>query len=171
MIIKFTTTDGRTFETTDKNVLFAAAGNGLITPDTVFECNGQTMRASQIKGMEFGTAKTPAAPAAPAAPATPESQKNVLPEKIIFALDHLRGLSFACAGLAAVAGALLFLKSLGGEEQYVRYVGHVKTPANPIGIGTGVGMMIGAVISGYMSHCFLDILEYIAKAVTKKDDK
>ena len=165
MTIKFTMTDGRTIETTDKNVLFEAARNGEITPDTVFECNGQTMRASQIKGMEFGTSK------ATTAPATPEIQKNVLPEKIILALDHLRGLSFACAGLAAVAGALLFFKSFGGEEQYIKYVGHVKTPANPVGIGTGVGMMIGAVISGYMSHCFFDILEYIAKAVTKKDDK
>ena len=165
MTIKFTTTDGRTYETTDKNVLFAATGNGLITPETIIEVDGKTVRASQIKGLEFGTAKTSTAPA------TTEPQKNVLPEKIILALDHLRGLSFACAGLAAVAGALLFFKSFGGEEQYIRYVGYVKTPANPVGIGTGVGMMIGAVISGYMSHCFFDILEYIAKAVTKGDDK
>lgn len=165
MTIKFTTTDGRTVETADKNVLFEAAKNGEITPETMVDIDGRIGVAGQIKGMEFG------APKAAKAPATPEPQKNVLPEKIAHAFEMLRGLSFACAGLAAVAGALLFLKSLGGEEQYVRYVGHVKTPANPIGIGTGVGMMIGAVISGYMSHCFFDILEYIAKAVTKKDNK
>lgn len=165
MTIIFKTRDGRTVETTDKNVLIAAARNGEITPDTVFECNGQTMRASQIKGMEFG------APKASSAPAATEPQKNVLPEKIAHALEMLRGVAYVVAGLGCLAGMTIIVNNLGGDEHYVPYVGDVKTPANPVGIGVGVGVMLGAIINAYASNLLLDVFEYVAKAVTKKDDK
>lgn len=165
MTIKFTTTDGRTVETTEKNVLFEAAKNGEITPETMVDIDGRIGVAGQIKGMEFG------APKATTAPASPEPQKNVLPEKIAHALEMLRGVAFVVAGLGCLAGITIIVNNLGGDERYVPYVGDVKTPANPVGIGVGVGVMLGAVINAYASNLLLDVFEYIAKAVTKKDDK
>lgn len=54
MTIKFTTTDGRTVETTDKDVLIAAARNGDVNPETLVEVNGKTYLAKKIKELTFG---------------------------------------------------------------------------------------------------------------------
>lgn len=69
MTIIFRTRDGRTVETTDKDVLIAAAKNGEIGPDSLVEVNGKTYLAKKIQGLTFGDPTPPAPPvASPAKP-------------------------------------------------------------------------------------------------------
>lgn len=147
MTIKFTTTDGRTVETTDKNVLFEAARKGEITPETVFECNGQTMRASQIKGMEFGTAKT----------STQELRKDALPLKTKKALDGLRNIAYAIGYVSAIVG--FFVVAFAISEENFLFAGF-----------TIVRAIIGVAIA-YSMLATIDITEDFALAVMCKNDK
>lgn len=68
MTIIFKTSDGRTVETTDKNVLISAAKNGEIGPDTVVTIDGAGINAGRIKELVFGS---PAPAPEPPKPATP----------------------------------------------------------------------------------------------------
>ena len=145
MMIKFTTTDGRTIETTDKNVLFEAARKGEITPDTVFECNGQTMRASQIAGMEFGTASS-----------ATESATPKLPRRIVATISNLRGLIYLIATLNII-GAIFMLGSAAMYESLALLI-------------VSIGIIAGAIIGACMSMCIVDILEYISENVAKSED-
>ena len=83
MTIKFTTRDGRTVETTDKDVLIAASKNGGIGPESLVEVNGKTYLAKKIQGLTFGDPTAPAPPiAAPAKPTPGETlskrdQRNI----------------------------------------------------------------------------------------------
>lgn len=180
MMIKFTTTDGRTVETTDKNVLIAAAKSGEIRPDTVVTIGGKNVKAGHLKGLAFGDPKPVAAVAPPAKPAKPVSPtspdmptdpQRVLPDKIGSAFEILRGLAFAVAGVCVLAGFLIIVNNLGGEERRIPYIGYIETGPNYYGIGVGAGMIIGSGINAYATNLFLDILAYIAKNVTKKGDK
>ena len=80
MTIIFKTRDGRTVETTDKNVLFAAAKNGEIGPDTVVTIDGAGIEARRIKGLVFGApAPAPEPPKpTPPAPAPKPAEKEKL---------------------------------------------------------------------------------------------
>lgn len=72
MTIIFKTRDGRTVETTDKNVLIAAAKNGGIGPESLVEVNGKTYLAKKIQGLTFGDPTAPAPPVASPAKPSPD---------------------------------------------------------------------------------------------------
>lgn len=147
MIIKFTTTDGRTVEVTDKNVLFASAGSGLITPDTIIEVDGKTVKAGAVKGLAFKTA--------PQNPA-PLQNHTEPPRRIVATISNLRGLIYLIATLNVI-GAIFMLGSAAMYESLALLI-------------VSVGIIAGAVIGACMSMCVVDILEYIAEAVTKNED-
>lgn len=148
MTIKFTTTDGRTCETTDKNVLFAATGNGLITPETIIEVDGKTVKAGAIKGLVFKSAPPNLAPL---------QNLTEPPRGIVVTISNLRGLIYLVATLNII-GAIFMWGVAATYESVALFV-------------VSIGIIAGAVIGACMSMCVVDILEYIAKAVTKGDDK
>lgn len=147
MTIKFTTTDGRTVETTDKNVLFAAAGNGLVTPDTIVEVDGKMVKVGAIKGLAF-KATSPN-------PATATSHTEP-PRRIVAAISNLRGLTYLIATINVI-GAVFILGSAAMYESLALLV-------------VSIGIIAGAVIGACMSMCIVDILEYISENVAKSED-
>lgn len=142
MTIKFTTTDGRTVETTDKNVLFASAGSGLITPDTIIEVDGKTVKAGAVKGLAFKTA--------------PLQTHTEPPRRIVATISNLRGLIYLIATLNVI-GAIFMLGSAAMYESLALLI-------------VSVGIIAGAVIGTCMSMYIVDILEYISENVTKSED-
>lgn len=154
MTIIFKTRDGRTVETTDKNVLIAAAKNGEITPDTVVTIDGAGINAGRIKELVFGDPP----PATPVNPPKPEpapspkpepTQPGKLPDAVANAFSGL-------SGLAYISGVLLLIAGL---------------PAIGLGLESGniISIVTGAIVSaGGMAQIIavswmLTILEYIAK--------
>lgn len=147
MTIKFTTTDGRTVETTDKNVLFEAAGSGLITPDTIVEVDGKTVKAGAINGLTFKAAKTNQATA---------PNHTEPPRRIIATISNLRGLIYLIATLNVI-GAIFMLGSAAMCESLALLI-------------VSIGIIAGAVIGACMLICIVDILEYISENVAKTED-
>lgn len=109
MTIIFKTRDGRTVETTDKNILIAAAKNGEIGPDTVVTIDGAGINAGRIRELVFGAPK-PVAPVTPPEPAesAPKTEKAPepakLPSAVVSAFAGLRGLAYISGGLTVIAG-------------------------------------------------------------------
>lgn len=151
MTIKFTTTDGRTVETTDKNVLFEAARKGEIIPETMVDIDGRIGVAGQIKGMEFGAAK------ATTAPATPETREDALPPKTKKALDGLRNIAYAIGYVSAIIG--FFVVAFAISEENFLFAGF-----------TTVRAIIGVAIA-YSMLAIIDITEDFACAAMCKNDK
>ena len=154
MTIIFKTRDGRTVETTDKNVLIAAAKNGEIGPDTVVTIDGAGINAGRIKELVFGD-PPPAAPVNPPKPEPAPSPKpeptrpGKLPEDVADAFSGLRGLAYISGILLLIAG--LPAIRLGFES------------GNIISIVTGAIVSVGGIAQIIAVSWMLTILEYIAK--------
>lgn len=160
MTIIFKTRDGRTVETTDKNVLIAAAKNGEISPDTVVTIDGAGINAGRIKELVFGD-PPPAAPANPPKPEPapapkPAEKKNadLLPKPIRAAFDWLTN-----------AGVLLWWLAA-----FVWVLAGCAFMANDL-VGAATSSFVAAgccVYNAFFLTNILKILEYIAVNVTKK---
>lgn len=161
MTIKFTTTDGRTVETTDKNVLITAAKNGEIGPDTVVTIDGAGINAGRIKELVFG-APAPAPKLAPAPAPAPSTAKKTtasdpLPKTVHAAFEWLTN-----------AGVLLWWFAA-----FIWVLAGCAFLANDF-IGMAVSSFVAAgccVYNAFFLANILKILEHIAVNVTKKDDK
>lgn len=162
MTIIFKTRDGRTVETTDKNVLIAAAKNGEIVPDTVVTIDGAGINAGRIKELVFGApapAPEPPKPATPAPAPKPAEKKNAepLPKPIRAAFEWLTN-----------AGVLLWWLAA-----FIWVLAGCAFMANDF-IGVAVSSFVAAgccIYNAFFLTNILKILEYIAVNVTKKDDK
>lgn len=154
MTIIFKTRDGRTVETTDKDVLIAAAKNGEIGPDTVVTIDGAGIDAGRIKELVFGD-PPPAAPVNPPKPEPAPSPKpeptrpGKLPDAVANALAGLRGLAYISGGLSFIAG--LPAIGLGLESE------------NIISIVTGAIISGGGLAQILAVNWMLTIWEHIAK--------
>lgn len=159
MTIIFKTRDGRTVETTDKNVLIAAAKNGEIGPDTVVTIDGAGINAGRIKELVFGApapAPEPPKPTAPAPAPKPAEKENAdpLPKSVRAAIDGLSVISVypwvLAGGIFILVAMLLFSNdNVGG------------------GLAFG-GAAVSCVLNARVAAWFLTILEYVAVNVTKK---
>ena len=154
MTIIFKTRDGRTVETTDKNVLIAAAKNGEIGPDTVVTIDGAGINAGRIKELVFGD-PPPVAPVNPPKPEPAPSPKpeptrpGELPKEVAGAFSGLSGLAYISGVLLLIAG--LPAIGLGLESE------------NIASIVTGAIVSVGGVVQIIAVGWMLTILEYIAK--------
>lgn len=154
MTIIFKTRDGRTVETTDKNVLIAAAKNGEIGPDTVVTIDGAGINAGRIKELVFG-APAPAPKPDPPKPEPAPSPKpeptcpGKLPKEVASAFSGL-------SGLAYISGVLLLIAGLPA-------IGLGLESGNIIPIVTGAIVSVGGVAQILAVGWMLTILEYIAK--------
>ena len=151
MTIIFKTRDGRIVETTDKNVLIAAAKKGEIGPDTVVTIDGAGINAGRIKELVFGD-PPPAAPVNP--PETKEQPPKVessvkLSGKIASALDGLRAVGYIVSTLVIVAS--LPMVGIGFESE------------NAITLITGVSVAVIGITQFVVTGWILDIVEYFAK--------
>ena len=163
MTIIFKTRDGRTVETTDKNVLIAAAKNGEIGPDTVLTIDGEGVNAGRIKELVFGApapAPKPAPAPAPApAPSTAEktTASDPLPKPVRAAFEWL-GFGAVCPwGFAAVIWIFVAMYWFSEGVIAVAFA--------------SLGGAVCCALNAKLASCVLEILEYIAVNVTKKDDK
>lgn len=157
MTIIFKTRDGRTVETTDKNVLIAAAKNGEIGPDTVVTIDGAGINAGRIKELVFGD-PPPAAPVNPPKPEPAPSSKpeptcpGKLPKEVASAFSGLSGLS----GLAYISGGISLIAG-------VPAIGLGLESGNIVSIVTGAIVSVGGMAQIIAVNWTLTILEYIAK--------
>lgn len=124
MTIKFTTTDGRTVETTDKNVLFETARKGEITPETLVEVNGKTYLAKKIKELTFGES-APAPALAPSKPAP--AKKPALSKRDQRNIDTLTSCHWLLC-ILSVAGSVV---AMANNDDFI-----------PIGFANLVGTLI-----------------------------
>lgn len=154
MTIIFKTRDGRTVETSDKNVLIAAAKKGEIGPDTVVTIDGAGINAGRIKELVFGD-PPPAAPVNPPKPEPTPSPKpeptrpGKLPKEVAGAFSGL-------SGLAYISGVLLLIAGLPA-------IGLGLESGNIISIVTGAIVSVGGMAQIIAVSWMLTILEYIAK--------
>lgn len=152
MTIIFKTRDGRTVETTDKNVLIAAAKNGEIGPDTVVTIDGAGINAGRIKELVFGDppAAAPVNPPKPEPAPKPEpTQPGKLPDAVANAFSGLSGLAYISGGLLLLAG--------------VPAIGLGLESGNIVSIVTGAIVSVGGMAQIIAVSWALTILEYIAK--------
>lgn len=163
MTIIFKTRDGRTVETTDKNVLIAAAKSGEIGPDTVVTIDGAGINAGRIKELVFGAPAPAPKPAPIPAPApAPSTAKKAtvadpLPKPVRAAFDWLTNAGVLLWWLAAFIWVLAGCAFLSNDV---------------IGVAVSSFVVAGCCIyNAFFLSNILKILEYIAVNVTKKDDK
>ncbi len=152
MTIIFKTRDGRTVETTDKNVLIAAAKNGEIGPDTVVTIDGAGINAGRIKELVFGApapAPEPPKPEPAPSPKPEPTRPGKLPKEVAGAFSGL-------SGLAYISGVLLLIAGLPA-------IGLGLESGNIVSIVTGAIVSIGGMAQIIAVSWALNILEYIAK--------
>ena len=161
MTIIFKTRDGRTVETTDKNVLITAAKNGEIGPDTVLTIDGEGVNAGRIKELVFGAPAPAPEPTPIPAPAPAPSTAKKAP-----AADPLPKPIREAFGWLTTMGVLLWWLAT-----FVWVLAGCAFFANDV-IGVAVSSLVAAgccIYNAFFLSNILKILEYIAVNVTKKE--